>query len=111
MGDSVVVKLGMRYGNPSIRSALREFQDLDINRIVVLPLYPQYSDTTTGSTFDAVSKELQQWRWVPQLHFINGYQDHPLYIKPQAQTVREHIDDHGMPDRIVVSNHGPPNTH
>lgn len=108
MGDSVVVKLGMRYGNPSISSALREFQDLDINRIVVLPLYPQYSGTTTGSTFDAVSKELQQWRWVPQLHFINGYQDHPLYIKALAQTVREHIDRHGMPDRFVFSYHGTP---
>lgn len=108
MGDDVVVKLGMRYGNPSINSALREFQDLDINRIVVLPLYPHYSSTTTGSTFDAVSKELQQWRWVPQLHFINGYQDHPLYIKALAQSVQEHIDLQGMPERFVFSYHGTP---
>ncbi|MDQ2076004.1 ferrochelatase [Marinimicrobium sp. ABcell2] len=108
LGENAVVKLGMRYGNPSIASALREFQALGIRRIVVLPLYPQYSAATTGSTFDAVAKELSQWRWVPELRFINGYVENPLFIEALAKTLQEHINNHGMPDRFLFSYHGTP---
>ncbi|WP_111642949.1 ferrochelatase [Marinimicrobium alkaliphilum] len=108
LGDKAVVKLGMRYGNPSIASALREFQELGIRRIVVLPLYPQYSAATTGSTFDAIARELTHWRWVPELHFLNGYVDNPLFIHALAQSVQEHISAHGMPDKILFSYHGTP---
>ncbi len=106
--DQPSVKLAMRYGQPSIGKVLREFQDEGINRIVVLPLYPQYAAATTGSTFDAVADELKRWRWMPQLHFLNTYHDHPLYIGALVKTVREHVEQHGMPDRLVLSYHGMP---
>jgi ferrochelatase len=68
----VAVALGMRYGNPSIASALRELREAGADRLLVLPLYPQYSGTTTGSVFDAVAEELKQWRGVPELRFVRA---------------------------------------
>src|SRR5690606_2654954 len=84
LGEGYSVKLGMRYGNPSIASGLRELQAEGVRKIVVLPLYPQYAGPTTGSTFDALADELKRWRWVPELRFINNYFDHPLYIEALA---------------------------
>lgn len=108
LGDAYSVKLGMRYGNPSIASALRELQAEGVRKIIVLPLYPQYAGPTTGSTFDAVANELKTWRWVPELHFINNYCDAPLYIDALANSVREHIEKNGKPQKIIFSYHGTP---
>lgn len=108
LGDAALVKLGMRYGNPSITQALQEFQKLGVRKIIVLPLYPQYAAATTGSTFDAVAKELSKWRWVPELSFINSYCDNEHYIAALANSVREHIDIHGKPQKIIFSYHGTP---
>ena len=108
LGDEYSVKLGMRYGNPSIASALRELQKEGVRKIIVLPLYPQYAGPTTGSSFDAVADELKHWRWVPELHFINNYCDHPLYIDALANSVREHIEKNGLPQKIIFSYHGMP---
>jgi protoporphyrin/coproporphyrin ferrochelatase len=103
-----VVKLAMRYGQPAVGRMLKEFQDQGINRIVVLPLYPQYSGATVGSTFDAVAQELQGWRWMPELHFINTYHDHPAYIKALAASVEKNFTEHGRPEKLVLSYHGMP---
>jgi ferrochelatase len=108
LGDGYSVKLGMRYGNPSIASALRELQKEAVRKIIVLPLYPQYAGPTTGSTFDAVATELKNWRWVPELHFINNYCDQPLYVEALANSVREHIEKNGLPQKIIFSYHGMP---
>ncbi|TQV72626.1 ferrochelatase [Exilibacterium tricleocarpae] len=108
LGDAAVVKLGMRYGNPAIATALREFQAEGIDRVVVLPLYPQYGGPTTGATFDAVAGELRRWRRVPQLHFINSYFDSPAYIDALGKSIATYIDSHGMPDRLLLSYHGMP---
>lgn len=108
LGERALVKIGMRYGTPSIPSALREFQEQGIRRIVVLPLYPQYAAPTTGSTFDALADELKTWRWVPSVSFINGYVDNPLYISALAQSVQDHINEHGLPEKILFSYHGMP---
>jgi len=102
------LQLAMRYGNPSIRDALRAFQQQGIHRVVVLPLYPQYAGPTTGSTFDVVADEFKQWRWVPELHFINSYHDHPLYIEALANSIRKHVAEHGKPQKLVLSYHGMP---
>jgi protoporphyrin/coproporphyrin ferrochelatase len=107
-GENVSVELAMRYGKPSIKQALEKFQQANIDNIVVLPLYPQYSGPTTGSTFDATVNEIKQWRWVPSLHFISGYHHNPLYIKALANSVSEHIHQHGKPDKLVISYHGMP---
>ncbi len=106
--EKPVVKLAMRYGQPAIGEVLKEFQDEGINRIVVLPLYPQYSASTTGSTFDAVSKELTGWRWLPELHFLSDYYDHPLYIEALVNSIREQFATQGVPDKLVLSYHGMP---
>lgn len=108
LGDGYSVKLGMRYGNPSIASGLRELQKEGVRKIIVLPLYPQYAGPTTGSTFDAVAKELSQWRWVPELKFINNYCDDSLYIESLANSVGEYIEKNGKPQKIIFSYHGTP---
>jgi protoporphyrin/coproporphyrin ferrochelatase len=108
LGDSVSVKLAMRYGNPSIKSVLDEFQQEAVRKIIVLPLYPQYAGPTTGSTFDAVADALKKWRWVPELHFINQYCDHPLYIESLANSIRDFLTTHEMPQKIIFSYHGIP---
>ncbi|MCB1802508.1 MAG: ferrochelatase, partial [Gammaproteobacteria bacterium] len=107
-GTPVPVALGMRYGNPSIRSALEELRDAGVRRILVLPLYPQYSATTTASIFDAVTTELRGWRWLPELRFINHYHDEPAYIGALADSVRRHRLEFGDADRLLMSFHGIP---
>lgn len=107
-GEDVIVDVAMRYGEPSISNVLQKFQQQGVDKLVVLPLYPQYAGPTTASTFDAVSKELQKWRYVPSLNFINTYHNNPLYIEALANTVSEHLSEHGKPDKLVLSYHGMP---
>jgi ferrochelatase len=107
-GSDVIVDLAMRYGEPSIASVLQKFQQQGVDNIVVLPLYPQYAGPTTASTFDAVSKELKKWRYVPSLSFINSYHNNKGYINALANTVEEHIQKQGKPDKLVLSYHGMP---
>jgi ferrochelatase len=107
-GCEVPVALGMRYGNPSIRAALKELRDAGARRILVMPLYPQYSATTTASIFDAVTAELRTWRWVPELRFINHYHDDPTYIAALKNSVEQHRAESGTADRLLLSFHGIP---
>lgn len=107
-GDSVVVALGMRYGNPSIAAAMRELAAAGCTRIVVLPLYPQYAAATAGSTFDAVFAALQKTRWVPGLRTIETYHDEPGYIAALAASVRERWQAEGPPEKLLMSFHGMP---
>jgi ferrochelatase len=106
--DEIVVDLAMRYGENSIAHALNKFQHKGIENIVVLPLYPQYAGPTTGSTFDAVVNEIRTWRWIPSLHFISGYYDHPLYIQALANSINEHFQANGKPEKLILSYHGMP---
>jgi ferrochelatase len=107
-GPPIRVALAMRYGNPSIASALAELEQAGARRILVLPLYPQYSATTTASTFDAVASELRRWRWLPELRFVNHYHDDPAYIAALAQSVREYWAANGEPEKLLLSFHGIP---
>jgi ferrochelatase len=104
----VHVAVGMAYGNPSVRRGFEELRDRGCRRILVLPLYPQYSSPTTGSSFDAVSRTLTTWRWVPELRWITSYHTHPLYIEALARSVRQAWEKDGVPDRLLVSFHGMP---
>lgn len=103
-----VVTLGMRYGNPSIASALDELQSGGIEAITVLPLYPQNSCSTTASTLDAISDALRCSRAVPHLRFIADYHEHPLYIQALAESVREHWHTHEAGEKLILSFHGTP---
>ncbi len=104
----IEVALGMRYGNPSIADALESLQNAGVRRLLVLPLYPQYSGSTTGSVFDAVSAELQRWRWVPELRFVSGYHDDPDYIEAMATHLERHWEVNGRAGHLVFSFHGVP---
>lgn len=106
--DTYQVALGMRYGNPSVKSALLELKQANCQRILVLPLYPQYSAATTASTFDAVVNELTTWRWVPELRFINNYYEEPKYLQAMANSIQEHWNEHGKAQKLLFSFHGMP---
>lgn len=111
LGDDVHVELAMRYGNPSIASGLQALREKNCTRILVFPLYPQYSATTTGSTFDAIADELRQWRRVPELRMISSYHDHPAYINALAASVRNHWGKNGKAGRLLMSFHGIPQSY
>ncbi len=104
----VKVALAMRYGNPSIAAGLNQLRQANANRVLVLPLYPQYSAATTASIFDAVTAELQHWRRIPELRFINRYQDHPTYIRALADSVLAAWEHEEQPERLLMSFHGIP---
>lgn len=104
----VAVALGMRYGAPSIADAMHALREAGATRLAVLPLYPQYSGTTGGSTFDAVSSVLTRWRRVPALRFVNNYHDDPGYIGAVAASIDAVWSESGPPNRLLFSFHGLP---
>ena len=106
--DEFSVALGMRYGNPSIASALKELESENCEKILVLPLYPQYASSSTGSAFDAVSHEIKKWQKLPELGFIDCYNEEDLYIQSLANSVKEFQEVHGVPDLLLMSYHGIP---
>ncbi len=105
---AVTVDLGMRYGQPSIANALENLQKEAITHLLVLPLYPHYAAATVGSTFDAVAEVLRRWRWLPQLRMNMQYHEHPLYLNALEQSIRQHLQAHGQPQRLLFSFHGIP---
>ncbi len=103
------VALGMCYGKPSIAGALDELRQAGVRRLLILPLYPQYSATTTAAVFDAVTRELGKWRWLPELRMVNHYHDDPSYIDALASSVQAYWDEHGRSSkRLMMSFHGLP---
>lgn len=103
------VALGMRYGSPSIASAVQELAAWGADRLLLFPLYPQYAAPTTASTYDEVFRQLSTLRFVPALRVVPPYYDHPAYIEALAESVREATARLSRPpDRIVVSFHGIP---
>lgn len=109
--DQVQIELGMRYGVPSITDAIANLQHAGVQKLLVLPLYPQYSATTTGSVFDAVTSILQRWRVIPELRFIRSYHTNPLYINALVKSVHQYWDIHGRPDQLLMSFHGIPKSY
>jgi ferrochelatase len=107
-GHHVQVRYAMRYGNPSIAAQVEELKAEGVERVLVVPAYPQYSGTTTASVFDAVFAWAQKARRVPEMRFVNHYHDQASYIAALAQTVRAHWQTHGRPDQLVMSFHGVP---
>lgn len=104
----VHVELGMSYGQPAIAAALDRLYEKGATRIICLPLYPQYSGTTTGSVFDDVTRTLGRRRWVPEFRFINHYHDARGYIAAQVQNIREYREQYGSGDKLLFSFHGLP---
>jgi len=108
LGPDYTVELGMRYGNPSVASALDELLQKGCGRVLVLPLYPQYAAATTASTFDALGDALKRRRVVPEIRTVRSYHDEPLYIGALARSIREVWEKDGAPKRLLLSFHGLP---
>ncbi|MCK2088460.1 ferrochelatase [Thauera aromatica] len=106
--DGLDIRYAMRYGAPSIPTTLNAMRARGCTRILVLPLYPQFSASTTATVFDEVAHCLQHWRNPPELRFVRDFHDHPGYIAALADNVRRHWVAHGHPDRLVLSFHGLP---
>lgn len=107
-GHSLTVRHAMRYGQPSIDSQLDALQAEGVKRVLVLQAYPQYSATTTASVIDAVNAWQARQRHQLELRFVNDYHDDAQYIEALAGSVQAHWQDHGRPDRLVMSFHGIP---
>lgn len=108
LSGTVNLQLAMSYGEPSIPSALNTLHGHGARRIIALPMYPQYSGTTTGSVFEAVTRALGRRRWVPELRFVNHYHDAPGYIAAHAANIRDYWEREGRGDKLVFSFHGVP---
>ncbi len=107
-GHAVTVRFAMRYGNPSMAKVLDELKAEHVERILVLPLYPQYSGPTTASVVDALGAWARRVRRLPELRVLNHYHDDPGYIDALASSVTEHWQSRGRPDKLVLSFHGVP---
>ena len=108
LGETVRVVPAMRYGTPSIATGLEQLRETGCERVLVFPLYPQYSATTTASVFDAVTMELQKWRWIPELRLVNRYFDDIGYLGALAQSIRDFQQHHGAAEKLIFSFHGIP---
>jgi ferrochelatase len=102
------VALAMRYGEPSVAKTIGQLQRDGVRRLLVLPLYPQYSATSTGSVVDAVADALKALRWPPELRFVNDYHDDPGHIEALAQSIEGWWKTDGRGDRLLLSFHGIP---
>jgi protoporphyrin/coproporphyrin ferrochelatase len=102
------VEFGMRYGNPSVASAIARLKAKHCNRILVFPLYPQYAASSSASAMDAVWQALGKTRNVPATRVIRSYHDHPAYIAALAQSVRDYWTVNGRPEKLIMSFHGVP---
>jgi ferrochelatase len=106
-GSDVRVEFAMRYGEPSIPSALRRLKSEGHDRVLLFPLYPQYASSTTGSAVDHAGEFLRRTRNVPEIRLVKEFHDHPAYIDALASLVRKEWQS-GPPDRLIMSFHGLP---
>lgn len=105
---AVNVELAMSYGDPSVDTAVDRLLARGARRLLVLPMYPQYSGTTTASVIDAVARKFNQLRWIPEARFINQYHDEPGYISALAASIREYWEQNGRGEKLMFSFHGVP---
>lgn len=108
LGTDLVVELAMSYGNPGLQAAFDAFERQNVRRVFVLPLYPQYSATTTAAALDGVYRQLQARRWPPELRTLQQYHDEPGYIDALAASVRAHWQARGRGEHLLLSFHGIP---
>ena len=106
---NIIVDYAMRYGNPSIKNKINKLQEAGCERLIVLPLYPQYAAATTATVCDEVYRVLMNMRWQPSLQIIPHYESDPLYIKALANSLKNKLLDLSWkPDLILASYHGIP---
>jgi len=105
---NIKVDYAMRYGEPSIATQLKAFKQDGVTDVIVLPLYPQYSSTTTASIYDDLTKELKQWRHLPSFEFISDYHQDSHYIAAVAASIEQAWREQAKNELLVMSFHGLP---
>jgi ferrochelatase len=105
---AVPVAAAMRYGKPSVREGLAELRAKGCDRVLVIPMYPQFANSTTASVEDAVSAAMRRWRPSPELRLLRDFHAHRAYAKAIAKNINDYWFKHGRPDRLVLSFHGIP---
>jgi len=104
----VVVDIAMRYGRPSIPAQLEKYKAAGVERFAILPLYPQYSATTTASIFDKVAETFTAWKHIPAFSFISDYHLDAGYINAVAESIESYWQANGQPEQLLFSLHGLP---
>ena len=107
-GHDVEVAFAMRYGNPSIAKVLRELRERNVTRLLALPMYPQFSGSTTATAFDALGRELAGWRNQPEWRTVRGFHDDDGYLDALVASVRRAWERDGRAERLVMCFHGVP---
>jgi ferrochelatase len=102
------VEIGMRYRDPSIRKGLERLRESGVDEVVVIPLYPQFSGTTTASIYDGVEAALLSLQWQPRVHRVERYYDHPGWVDAIAASIRAFRAEHGTAEKLIFSLHGIP---
>ncbi|WP_457914666.1 ferrochelatase [Candidatus Hartigia pinicola] len=104
----IPIEIGMTYGAPLLKHAIEKLINQGITELIVLPLYPQYSSTTTGAVYDSIFSIFRKIRTIPSLHFIRSYAAHPAYIQGLVNSIKKSFSEYGEPDRLILSFHGIP---
>lgn len=104
----ITVLPGMSYGNPGFRHALDTLRAAQVEQVIVLPLFPQFSATSTGPLYDQLGDWVKQQRNLPGLHVVRDYHVHPAYVSALAESIRQHWATHGRADKLLFSFHGIP---
>ena len=107
-GMDIPVALAMTYGEPTMEQAGMELRKAGVEKMLILPMYPQNSGSTTGAVYDRLSKGLARCPHIPEMRWVNHYHNHPLYIQALANSVQEYWQQHGRGDRLMMSFHGVP---
>jgi ferrochelatase len=107
LGADYKVVLGMRYQNPSIESALNQFNNKGFEQIIVIPLFPQYASATTGSVYEEVMRLISTWQIIPKISFVNYFLNHPKFIEAFAAIGKKHLAEHQY-DHFIFTYHGLP---
>lgn len=109
LGENFVVELGMRYQSPSIESALNKLREAQVSKIVMIPMYPQYASSSTGSSIEEAMRIIQKWEVTPSVEIISKFYDNPDFINACVdRAIKHNISDY---DYVVFSYHGLPERH
>ncbi|UYQ72918.1 ferrochelatase [Pelagibacterium flavum] len=110
--DGVIVEYGMRYGNPSTESAIKKLHEQGCEKVLLFPLYPQYSATTTATANDQAFRALANIRWQPAVRTVPAYFEEEIYVETLANSIREGVEKLDFePDLVITSYHGMPKSY
>ncbi|HEY7864629.1 MAG TPA: ferrochelatase [Psychromonas sp.] len=106
--EQIAVDYAMTYGEPTISQQLKKFMQQGVTHLTILPLYPQYSVSTTAPIFDQLGAAIKQQFNFPAIHFVHDYHDHPLYIQALVNSIQNHWQEKGQAELLIFSFHGIP---